>query len=96
MKRKLLMTIAFIMSINFYSFSLSKGLQGPEAKNYKPWRDSKPSATNIIVSRPNTITGPEAKNKRLSKLELNTYPVKFVKRRRIKSFRAKNHRSFAK
>ncbi len=96
MKRKLLITIAFIFSINFYSFSQSKGMQGPEAKNYKPWRDSKPSATNIIVSRPNTITGPEAKNKRADKLELETYPVRFAKRRNFKGFRPKNQRLFSK
>lgn len=64
MKRVLLIFSAMMIFASWGYAQQRKELKGPEAKNYKPWKDNSEKSIAVYKVNPERLTGPEAKNKK--------------------------------
>lgn len=62
MKKIPLFILAFFLTIFVVNAQAFKDLQGPAAKNYKPWKDNSKKTTAMVNVTPNEKQGPEFKN----------------------------------
>ncbi len=92
MKKNLVLTIAICVLFTCNGFGQRNQLQGPAAKNYKSWQDSK-SETTIVVTEKKQLQGPEAKNHKPWKDEDEKFSMVYVERSDLKGPNAKNKRS---
>jgi hypothetical protein len=62
MKKLPLLILAFFFTIFVVNAQAFKDLQGPAAKNYKPWKDNSKKTTAEVSVTPNEKQGPAFKN----------------------------------
>jgi hypothetical protein len=62
MKKLSIMFVAFFFTIFVSNAQAFKDLQGPAAKNYKPWKDNSKKTTAMVAVTPNDKQGPAFKN----------------------------------
>ena len=56
------MFVVFFFTIFVSNAQAFKDLQGPAAKNYKPWKDNSKKTTAMVAVTPNDKQGPSFKN----------------------------------
>lgn len=62
MKKLSIMFVVFFFTIFVSNAQAFKDLQGPAAKNYKPWKDNSKKTTAMVAVTPNDKQGPSFKN----------------------------------
>ncbi|WP_113925158.1 hypothetical protein [Cognataquiflexum aquatile] len=78
MKKIPLFILAFFLTIFVVNAQAFKDLQGPAAKNYKPWKDNSKKTTAMVNVTPNEKQGPAFKNAKA--WEMETEKVALVSR----------------
>lgn len=64
--KRLLLILTVSMIFASFSFAQKKNdLRGPQAKNYKLWKDNSEKSVAVSKVTSKRLTGPQAKNKRL-------------------------------
>lgn len=62
MKKIPLFILAFFLTVFVVNAQAFKDLQGPAAKNYKPWKDKSEKTIAMVSVTPNEKQGPAFKN----------------------------------
>lgn len=76
MKKYSVFILAFFFTIVLGNAQAFNDLQGPAAKNYKPWKDNSKKTTAMVNVKPNDKQGPAFKNAKA--WELNTAKVPLI------------------
>ncbi|UII23164.1 hypothetical protein [Fulvivirga ligni] len=91
---RLIITVLAVSGAAFFNKSAAQernDLKGPEAKNYKPWKNK--STKKLITYRREILQGPDAKNQKPWKKEVNQYQeVAGRSNHNLQGPRAKNHK----
>ncbi len=99
MKNIIAMAVVVVFSVSGVLAQNSKGLKGPAAKNYKPWKDKNKTEITVVVKERQDLQGPSAKNNKVWKSkgeDLEVYAVEFDKRRKgLEGPEAKNYKPWA-
>lgn len=74
-------TLAFFFTIFLVNAQAFKDLQGPAAKNYKPWKDNSKKTSAMVNVTPNEKQGPAFKNEKVweqenEKVQLISIPAR--------------------
>jgi hypothetical protein len=92
-------TITLIMSLILLSIcgvaQNRNSLKGPEAKNYKPWKNESSSLTLKSKNNRVVLKGPAAKNNKVWNNNAETISIKALNRRRIFGPAAKNNKDYS-
>jgi hypothetical protein len=75
MKNIPLFILAFFFTIFVANAQAFKDLQGPAAKNYKPWKDNSKKTTAMVSVTPNEKQGPAFKNAKAWEQETAKVPL---------------------
>lgn len=97
MKKYISLVVVTVFVSMGVSAQNSKGLKGPAAKNYKPWKDKNKSSVVIVTKDPHNLRGGAAKNYKpwmqKSKEETNVYVLKSKNpTHKMRSPEAKNYK----
>ena len=95
MKYAIALMVGLIVSLGSIDAQIPKGLKGPAAKNYKPWKDQdRVTATVVSQADKEQLQGPAAKNYKPWKDEESTgTTVEVVSSKpKLKGPAAKNHK----
>jgi len=94
MKYLIGMLIALFVTIGSVEAQVPKGLKGPAAKNYKPWKDkNKEASVNVVsISSKKELKGPEAKNHKPWKDDNASTSKIIVAKNNLKGPAAKNYK----
>lgn len=75
MKKFSVFTLAFFFTIIIVNAQAFKDLQGPAAKNYKPWKDNSKKTIAMVSVTPNENQGPAFKNSKVWDQETAKTPL---------------------
>lgn len=92
--KNLVWILAIMVGSSVYAQKQNQ-LQGPEAKNYKPWKYETEATVVVNKSSKKDLKGPEAKNFKPWKDENSTETIAIVtdnKRRKLQGPAAKNYK----
>lgn len=92
--RNLILMVLFFSVSSMFGQHL-KGLKSPEAKNYKPWKNTSKSSALLVTKTPKKLRSPSVKNFKPWKVEkkVKVAAVTFgSKKNKLRSPEAKNYK----
>ena len=96
MKKSILVLLVMLFSISGAFAQLAKGLKGPDAKNYKPWKDKNRTSVVVVTQKTHKLQGPAAKNFKpwREEKQSKSFAVKFgnSEKNKLRSYEAKNYK----